>query len=116
MEQKQQKKSDKKKSKHASKKSSKHRKRSRSRSNSLEKESQGATKEIGWKMVVDTSTQNPVIEIDQSFEFVGTVKFRVMSGSVEVFDREFDLRSPWTTVISDPKKDLIYPLVKMGEQ
>ena len=65
-------------------------------------------------MVTDKTTKNPVIEITKQFEFQGTLKFRVKQGSVEVFGREFNGKSSWHSIVSDGKKDLLYPIVKIG--
>ena len=66
-------------------------------------------------MITDTSTKNPVIEIATAFEFEGTLRFRVKTGCASVFGREVKAKSRWLSIVSDPKKDLIYPIVKKGK-
>ena len=63
----------------------------------------------------DKKVKSTVIEVLSSFEYVGCLKFRVRSGSCEVFGRLINASDDWTRLVSDPKRGLIYPIQKHGK-
>ena len=66
-------------------------------------------------MVVDKKVKGNFIEVFSFFEYIGCLKFRVRSGSCEVFGRLINPSEDWTRLVQDPKRGIIYPIHKHGK-